>query len=89
MLEQRYIELNTSVVRGLLPRGGTILGTRRGSPFDTSDGVDRVKKTFADPKLDALVVIGGDGSLTVASMLYEQYGLPVIGVPKTIDNDVD
>ena len=88
MLEQRYIELNTSVVRGLLPRGGTILGTRRGSPFDTSDGVDRVKKTFADLKLDALVVIGGNGSLTVASMLYEQYGLPVIGVPKTIDNDV-
>ncbi|GDX34256.1 pyrophosphate--fructose 6-phosphate 1-phosphotransferase [Actinomycetes bacterium] len=88
VLEQRYIELNTSVVRGLLPRGGTILGTRRGSPFDTSDGVDRVKKTFADLKLDALVVIGGNGSLTVASMLYEQYGLPVIGVPKTIDNDV-
>ena len=88
VLEQRYIELNTSVVRGLLPRGGTILGTRRGSPFDTSDGVDRVKKTFADLRLDALVVIGGNGSLTVASMLHEQYGLPVIGVPKTIDNDV-
>ena len=88
VLEQRYIELNTSVVRGLLPRGGTILGTRRGSPFDTSDGVDRVKKTFADLKLDALVVIGGNGSLTVASMLHEQYGQPVIGVPKTIDNDV-
>ena len=88
VLEQRYIELNTSVVRGLLPRGGTILGTRRGSPFDTADGVNRVKKTFADLKLDALVVIGGNGSLTVASMLHEQYGLPVIGVPKTIDNDV-
>ena len=88
VLEQRYIELNTSVVRGLLPRGGTILGTRRGSPFDTSDGVDRVKKTFADLKLDALVVIGGNGSLTVASMLHEQFDLPVIGVPKTIDNDV-
>ena len=88
VLEQRYIELNTSVVRGLLPRGGTILGTRRGSPFDTSDGVDRVKKTFADLRLDALVVIGGNGSLTVASMLHEQYDLPVIGVPKTIDNDV-
>ena len=88
VLEQRYIELNTSVVRGLLPRGGTILGTRRGSPFDTADGIARVKKTFADLKLDALVVIGGNGSLTVASMLHEQYGLPVIGVPKTIDNDV-
>ena len=88
VLEQRYIELNTSVVRGLLPRGGTILGTRRGSPFDTADGIARVKKTFADLKLDALVVIGGNGSLTVASMLHEQFDLPVIGVPKTIDNDV-
>lgn len=88
VLEQRYIELNTSVVRGLLPRGGTILGTRRGGPFDTADGIARVKKTFADLKLDALVVIGGNGSLTVASMLHEQFDLPVIGVPKTIDNDV-
>ena len=86
--EQRYINLDTATVRGILPRGGTILGTRRGSPFDTADGVDRVKKTFTDLKLDALIVIGGNGSLTVASKLYEQFSLPMIGVPKTIDNDV-
>ncbi|NQV97563.1 MAG: ATP-dependent 6-phosphofructokinase [Acidimicrobiaceae bacterium] len=88
VLEQRYIELSTETVRGLLPRGGTILGTRRGSPFDTPDGITRLKKTFSDLKLEALIVIGGNGSLTVASMLYEQLGLPIIGVPKTIDNDV-
>ncbi len=88
VLEKRYLELTTATVRGILPRGGTILGTRRGSPFDTPDGADRVKKTFSDLELDALIVIGGNGSLTVASMLYEQHGLPIIGVPKTIDNDV-
>ena len=88
VLEQRFIELNLDEVRGLLPRGGTILGTRRGSPFDKPDGITRLKKTFSDLKLEALIVIGGNGSLTVASMLYEQLGLPIIGVPKTIDNDV-
>ncbi len=88
VLEQRYLELTTDVVRGILPRGGTILGTRRGSPFDTADGVDRVQKTFADFKLDALIVIGGNGSLTVASKMHQQFSLPMIGVPKTIDNDV-
>ena len=88
VLEQRFLELTTDAVRGILPRGGTILGTRRGSPFDTADGVGRVKKTFSDLNLDALIVIGGNGSLTVASKLYEQFSLPMIGVPKTIDNDV-
>ncbi len=88
VLEQRYLELTTDVVRGILPRGGTILGTRRGSPFDTADGVGRVQQTFSDLKLDALIVIGGNGSLTVASKLHQQFSLPMIGVPKTIDNDV-
>ncbi len=88
VLEQRYLELTTDVVRGILPRGGTILGTRRGSPFDTADGVGRVQQTFSDLKLDALIVIGGNGSLTVASKLHEHFSLPMIGIPKTIDNDV-
>jgi 6-phosphofructokinase 1 len=88
VLEQRYIELDTPAVRGLLPRGGTILGTRRGSPFDHADGIERVRSCFAALDLEALIVIGGNGSLTVASMLYDRTGLPLIGVPKTIDNDV-
>lgn len=88
VMEQRYISLHKSDVRGLLPRGGTILGTRRGSPFDTTDGIDLVRKCFSEQKLDGLIVIGGNGSLTVASLVFEQTGLPMIGVPKTIDNDV-
>ncbi|MFM8835324.1 MAG: 6-phosphofructokinase, partial [Actinomycetota bacterium] len=88
VLEKRYIGLKTSDVRGILPRGGTILGTRRGSPFDTKDGVAKVKKTISELELDALLVIGGNGSLTVAAELHGKHGLPIIGVPKTIDNDV-
>ena len=88
VLEKRYEELTISQVRGILPKGGTILGTRRGSPFDYPDGVDRTKQVFAELELDALVVIGGNGSLTVASMLADDHGLPIVGVPKTIDNDV-
>lgn len=88
VMEQRYVVLQESDVRGLLPRGGTILGTRRGSPYDSTDGVDRVRRCFAEQKLDGLIVIGGNGSLTVASMIFEQTSLPIVGVPKTIDNDV-
>ncbi|MFM7892268.1 MAG: 6-phosphofructokinase [Actinomycetota bacterium] len=88
LLEKRFEELDISKVRGILPKGGTILGTRRGSPFDYDDGVERTKKAFTELALDALVVIGGNGSLTVASMLADDHGLPIIGVPKTIDNDV-
>jgi 6-phosphofructokinase 1 len=88
VLEKRYEELDISKVRGILPRGGTILGTRRGSPFDYPEGVQLTKQVFADLGLDALVVIGGNGSLTVASMLADDHGLPIVGVPKTIDNDV-
>ena len=88
VMEGRSVRLDTAQVRGILPKGGTILGTRRGGPFDSADGVYRVKATLAAERLDALVVIGGNGSLTVASMLADDHGLPVVGVPKTIDNDV-
>jgi 6-phosphofructokinase 1 len=88
VMEQRGVMLDDASVRGTLPRGGTILGTRRGSPLETSDGVDRVKRSLADLAIDALVVIGGNGSLTVGSILSEQHGIPIVGVPKTIDNDV-
>lgn len=88
VVEQRYSLLKTNDVRGIAPRGGTILGTRRGGPFDKKSGVADVQRAVADLQLDAVVVIGGNGSLTVASRLYEEHGLPTIGVPKTIDNDV-
>jgi phosphofructokinase-like protein len=89
VMERRTLPLTVETMRGTLPRGGTVLGTRRGSPFDHADGIARVDATMADLGLDGLIVIGGNGSLTVASMLHDQHGLNVIGVPKTIDNDIE
>ena len=88
VLEQRTMPLDVRSLRGMLPRGGTLLGTKRGSPFDLPDGPDRVQQTFADLALDALIVVGGNGSLTVACRLHDQLDLPIVGVPKTIDNDI-
>src|SRR5215213_5686141 len=81
--------LDVRSLRGMLPRGGTLLGTRRGSPFDRADGLALVKATFEEMALDGLIVIGGNGSLTVSHLLWEQFGLPIVGVPKTIDNDIE
>ena len=89
VMERRTMPLTVEAMRGTLPRGGTVLGTRRGSPFDHADGVDRVQATMTDLGLDGLIVIGGNGSLTVSSMLHDQHGLNVVGVPKTIDNDIE
>jgi len=86
--ERRTMPLTIESMRGSLPRGGTVLGTKRGSPFDTPTGVDEVKASMSDLGLDALVVIGGNGSLTVACRLFQQDALPIVGVPKTIDNDI-
>jgi len=88
VLEQRTMPLDVRSLRGMLPRGGTLLGAKRGSPFDLPDGPDRVEQAFADLGLDALIVIGGNGSLTVACRLHDQLDLPIVGVPKTIDNDI-
>lgn len=75
-------------IRGLSKQGGTILGTSRVGPYgEGNGGAARVKETMARHGLDALVAIGGDGTLTVARMLHEE-GVPVVGVPKTIDNDL-
>ena len=82
------MELDVASLRGMLPRGGTLLGTRRGSPYDHTAGLDQVRAAFDELGIDALVVIGGNGSLSVASLLHNDLGLPIVGVPKTIDNDV-
>jgi 6-phosphofructokinase 1 len=88
--------LTPNDVTGILRLGGTILGTtNRGNPFeypiDSEDGrvdySDRVVETFEKMALDALVVIGGDGTLQIAHQFYLK-GIPVVGVPKTIDNDI-
>ncbi len=87
VMENDYQMLSVENMRGLLPRGGTILGTSRVHPFMTDDGVDQVAKTFEAERLDGLVVIGGEGTLSCAREMHAQ-GFPVVGVPKTIDNDI-
>jgi ATP-dependent phosphofructokinase / diphosphate-dependent phosphofructokinase len=73
---------------GILHRGGTILGTSRTNPFRIEGGVDRVLATFRQERLDALVAIGGEDTLGVAAKLHAEREFPVVGVPKTIDNDL-
>ncbi|MFL5930650.1 MAG: 6-phosphofructokinase [Gaiellaceae bacterium] len=75
-------------ISGILPRGGTILGTSRTNPFKLDGGVERVLTTFSEQRLDALVAIGGEDTLGVAARLHAERDFPVIGVPKTIDNDL-
>jgi phosphofructokinase-like protein len=75
-------------ISGLLPRGGTILGTTRTNPYKLDDGVERVLANFAAERLDALVAIGGEDTLGVAARLHAEHEFPVVGVPKTIDNDL-
>ncbi len=87
-LEEGMIdELTPASVRGILPMGGTILGTSRTNPLKEKDGIDRVVRSLRHNGIDALVAIGGDDTLSVAAALHEA-GFPTVGVPKTIDNDL-
>ena len=86
-LESSFSELTIESTRGILPRGGTILGSSRTNPFKREDGVERIGETLENLHLDGLIAIGGEDTLGAASRLYEA-GLPVMGVPKTIDNDL-
>jgi 6-phosphofructokinase 1 len=87
LLFNRSEELDGIRTSGIIDRGGTILGASRTSPFRIKDGPQRVLDTFNEFELRALVVLGGEGTLSVASQLYE-IGLSLVGIPKTIDNDV-
>ncbi|MFJ9579509.1 ATP-dependent 6-phosphofructokinase [Streptomyces sp. NPDC101191] len=82
------LPLDVRAVRGILPRGGTVLGSSYTDPFDVPDGVRRVREHLAKDGVDALVVIGGRGTLGIAARLHAEHGLPLVGVPKTIDNDL-
>jgi ATP-dependent phosphofructokinase / diphosphate-dependent phosphofructokinase len=86
-LEDVHEELTIESTRGILPRGGTILGSSRTNIFKRPDGVDMVRQTFERHRLDGLIAIGGEDTLGAASRLSAE-GLNVIGVPKTIDNDL-
>lgn len=87
IIENVYIDLNEQAISGILHRGGTILGTSRTNPYKDPKNVEKVKETFKKNGLDALVAIGGEDTLGVAAKLAAE-GLPVVGVPKTIDNDL-
>jgi ATP-dependent phosphofructokinase / diphosphate-dependent phosphofructokinase len=88
LVDGRFMDLGPREISGLLPRGGTILGTTRTNPYKTDGGVEKVLENFRGQSLDALVAIGGEDTLGVASRLFAEHDFPVVGVPKTIDNDL-
>jgi ATP-dependent phosphofructokinase / diphosphate-dependent phosphofructokinase len=87
-IENMAEELTIESTRGILPRGGTILGTSRTNPFKRDDGPERVRETMVGLHLDGLIAIGGEDTLGAAARLNGDHGVPVLGVPKTIDNDL-
>jgi 6-phosphofructokinase 1 len=87
VLEDRWMPLDVERCRGILPRGGTIIGTSRVQPFMFPDGPDRVRETLERRKVDALICIGGEGTLSATKEMHDR-GFKVVGVPKTIDNDI-
>src|SRR4051812_3388945 len=86
-IEADAFDLTINEVRGILPRGGTILGSSRTNPFKIDGGVERIQANLASDRVDALIAIGGEDTLGVARKLAE-LGINVVGVPKTIDNDL-
>ncbi len=88
LVEGRFAPLGPRETSGILPRGGTIIGTSRTNPYKLDDGVASVLRNFEQKGLDALVAIGGEDTLGVAARLHSEHEFPVVGVPKTIDNDL-
>jgi phosphofructokinase-like protein len=87
-LEGEARPLGIPEVRGILPRGGTILGSSRTNPFADDDGPRRVAGNLRAAGVDGLIAIGGEDTLGAASRLHSEHGVPIVGVPKTIDNDL-
>jgi ATP-dependent phosphofructokinase / diphosphate-dependent phosphofructokinase len=87
-LEADSRPLGVPEVRGILPRGGTILGSSRTNPFADEGGPDRLARNLEAAGVDGLIAIGGEDTLGAASRLHSERGLPIVGVPKTIDNDL-
>ncbi|MBU2541182.1 MAG: 6-phosphofructokinase [Candidatus Omnitrophica bacterium] len=88
LINKETMPLDLKSVSGILPKGGTILGTSRTNPYKQEGDVGKIKTNFKDLALDALIAIGGEDTLGVANKLYTQEKLPIVGVPKTIDNDL-
>src|SRR6266446_5876755 len=88
LVENDCIELTRSAVAGILPRGGTILGTSRFNPLKDPESIVRLKENWAQHRLSGLAVVGGEGTLSAARDLWRDHQLQVVGIPKTIDNDI-
>jgi ATP-dependent phosphofructokinase / diphosphate-dependent phosphofructokinase len=89
LIEDDWRPLDRLSVTGLLPRGGTILGTSRTNPNDGPDFPERIRETWRRIDMDALIVCGGEGTLRAARDMWHEHGLNLVGIPKTIDNDLD
>jgi len=89
VVEGRTRPIGRDDVQGVLRQGGTILRTSRTNPFRSPETLERMLQTWKDLSLDALIAIGGEDTLGVTSRLYREYDWPVVGVPKTIDNDLN
>jgi phosphofructokinase-like protein len=87
-MDADIIPLDVEAVRGLLPRGGTVLGSSRTNPYKVDGGLDRIRATVEALEIDALIAIGGEDTLGVANKLQNDGVVSVVGVPKTIDNDL-
>lgn len=88
LIQNQMSELGARSVKHIINRGGTILQTARSKSFRTKEGRETAYNNFKNNELDALIVIGGDGSFTGANVFHQEYGIPFIGVPGTIDNDI-
>ena len=88
VLQSEVEDLDLKKVSGILPRGGTILGTSRTNPYKEPGGEDRIRQELEDRGIDVLIAVGGEDTLGVAAKLHEA-GVHLVGVPKTIDNDVN
>src|SRR5437763_2540710 len=89
LIEDDLQPLPRQSVAGILPRGGTILATSRTNPNDGQDFPERIRATWEKNHLDALIVAGGEGTLRAARDMWHEHGLQLVGIPKTIDNDLD
>src|SRR5438309_783393 len=88
LIENEVEPLTRYSISGILPRGGTIIGTSRTNPFDSHDSLQKIRDNWRKFGLDALIVVGGDGTLGAALRMWRDEHYPLVGVPKTIDNDL-